>query len=165
MADTPEQSLKTTPLTEAHKALGARMVPFAGYSMPVQFKDGVLTEHKWTREHAGVFDVSHMGPARLVLAEPTGDAEADHAAISALIEPLISGDIAALKPGQVRYTVLLNEEGGMLDDLMVGRYPAGAPGGMLYIVVNAGTKDDDYALIAKTVGDKAKLMRMDGPAL
>lgn len=158
-------SLKTTPLTEAHIAMGARMVPFAGYSMPVQFRDGVLNEHKWTRAHAGVFDVSHMGPAMLSLTEHTGDAEADHAAISALIEPLISGDIASLKPGQIRYTVLLNEDGGMLDDLMVGRYPTGAPTGSLYIVVNAGTKDNDYALIAKTVGDKAKLMRMDGAAL
>ena len=160
-----EHPLKTTPLNAAHRALGARMVPFAGYDMPVQFKDGVLAEHKWTRAHAGVFDVSHMGPAMLSLAERTGDAEADHAAISALIEPLISGDIASLKPGQIRYTVLLNEEGGMLDDLMVGRYPTGAPSGSLYIVVNAGTKDDDYALIARTVGDKARLMRMDGAAL
>src|ERR1700761_862381 len=132
MADTPEQSLKTTPLTEAHKALGARMVPFAGYSMPVQFKDGVLTEHKWTREHAGVFDVSHMGPCFLTLTEKSGDPDADHAAISALIEPLITGDIASLKPGQIRYTILLNEQGGMLDDLMVGRYPSGAPSGSLY---------------------------------
>lgn len=163
--DASTETLKTTPLTERHKAMGARMVPFGGYSMPVQFKDGVLTEHKWTRTHAGVFDVSHMGPAMLSLAVPTGDAEADHAAISALIEPLISGDISALKPGQIRYTVLLNEEGGMLDDLMVGRYPAGAPTGSLYIVVNAGTKDDDYALIAEAVGDKAKLTRMDGCAL
>ena len=164
MADA-EHPLKTTPLTQVHRALGARMVPFAGYDMPVQFKDGVLAEHKWTRAHAGVFDVSHMGPAMLSLAERSGDPEADHAAISALIEPLISGDIASLKPGQVRYTVLLNEDGGMLDDLMVGRYPSGAPTGSLYIVVNAGTKDDDYALIARTVGDKAKLMRMDGAAL
>ncbi len=160
-----DQSLKTTPLTELHRSLGARMVPFGGYDMPVQYKDGVLGEHRWVREHAGLFDVSHMGPAMLSLAQPSGDASADHAAISALIEPLISGDIASLKPGQIRYTVLLNEEGGMLDDLMVGRYPSGAPGGSLYIVVNAGTKDDDYALIAKAVGDKAKLMRMDGAAL
>jgi aminomethyltransferase len=161
----PTESLKTTPLNAQHRAMGARMVPFGGYDMPVQFKDGVLTEHKWTRAHAGVFDVSHMGPAMLSLTERSGDAEADHAAISALIEPLISGDIASLKPGQIRYTILLNEEGGMLDDLMVGRYPTGAPSGSLYIVVNAGTKDDDYALIAEAVGDKAKLMRMDGCAL
>ncbi len=160
-----DATLKTTPLGARHQALGARMVPFAGYSMPVQFKDGVLAEHKWTRAHVGVFDVSHMGPAMLSLTAPSGEPEADHAAISALIEPLISGDIAALKPGQIRYTVLLNEDGGMLDDLMVGRYPTGAPGGSLYIVVNAGTKDDDYALIAKAVGDKAKLVRMDGAAL
>ena len=157
--------LKRTPLYAAHVAAGGRMVPFAGYEMPVQFRDGVLTEHRWTREHCGVFDVSHMGPAMLSLAKPTGDTEAEHAAISALLEPLISGDVASLKPGHIRYTVLLNKQGGMLDDLMVGRYPTGAPTGSLYIVVNAGTKDDDYALIAETVGDKAKLMRMDGAAL
>ncbi len=164
MADASE-TLKITPLNAQHRAMGARMVPFGGYDMPVQFKDGVLTEHKWTRAHAGVFDVSHMGPAMLSLVEPTGDADADHAAISALIEPLISGDIASLKPGHIRYTVLLNEEGGMLDDLMIGRYPAGAPSGSLYVVVNAGTKDDDYSLIQSAVGAKAKLMRMDGYAL
>lgn len=157
--------LKTTPLNARHRALGARMVPFAGYDMPVQYKDGVLTEHKWTRAHAGAFDVSHMGPAQLSLIDPSGDKEADHAAISALIEPLITGDIAGLKPGQVRYTILLNEQGGMLDDLMVARYPAAAPGGSLYIVVNAGTKDDDYALIQAATAGKAKLTRMDGCAL
>ena len=160
-----DQPLKTTVLNALHRSLGARMVEFGGYDMPVQFKDGVLSEHKWTREYAGLFDVSHMGPAMLSLAQPTGDAEADHAAVSALIEPLISGDIASLKPGHIRYTILLNEDGGMLDDLMVGRYPTGAPGGSLYIVVNAGTKDADYALISSAIGDKAKLTRMDGAAL
>lgn len=160
-----ETDLKSTPLTAVHAAAGARMVPFAGYAMPVQYPMGVLAEHRWTREHAGAFDVSHMGPARLALRNPTGDAEVDHRAVSALIEPLISGDIAGLKPGQLRYTVLLNEAGGMLDDLMVGRFPSGAPGGMLYIVVNASTKDADYALIAQACGDAAELSRMDGGAL
>ena len=83
--------LKRTPLHAAHVAAGGRMVPFAGYEMPVQFKDGVLTEHRWTREHAGLFDVSHMGPCFLHLTEKSGDADADHRAISAIIEPLISG--------------------------------------------------------------------------
>jgi len=160
-----ETELKSTPLTAIHAAAGARMVPFAGYAMPVQYPTGVLAEHRWTREHAGAFDVSHMGPARLSLRHPTGDAEADHRAVSALIEPLVSGDIAGLKPGRLRYTVLLNEQGGMLDDLMIGRYPAGAPGGMLYIVVNASTKDADYALIAQACGDRGELTRMDGAAL
>lgn len=158
-------ALKTTPLTDAHVAAGARMVPFAGYSMPVQYREGVLLEHRWTREHAGAFDVSHMGPARLVLTAPTGDAEADHRAVSALIEPLICGDIAGLEPGRLRYTLLLSETGGAIDDLMVGRYPAGAPGGMLYIVVNAGTKEADFALIEAAVGGAAALTRMDSAAL
>ncbi len=160
-----EAPLKTTPLTEAHRALGARMVPFAGYEMPVQFKDGVLTEHKWTRAHAGVFDVSHMGPSFIRLAKPTGDIDADHKAIAAAIEPVISGDIAGLKPGQIRYTILLNEDGGMLDDLMVARFADPDLAGGLYIVVNGATKEDDFALIEKTVLPAAGFLRVDDRAL
>ncbi len=85
------------------------MVPFSGYSLPVQYPTGIIAEHKWCREHAGLFDVSHMGPSFLVLDQKSGDGEADHAAIAALIEPLICGDIRGLKPGQVRYTLLLND--------------------------------------------------------
>ena len=108
--------------------------------------DGVLTEHRWTREHAGLFDVSHMGPSFLRLTAPTRRPEADHEAIAAIIEPLICGDIRGLKPGQLRYTLLLNDEGGILDDLMVGRSAEPRPGrAALYIVVNAGTKEDDFA--------------------
>jgi aminomethyltransferase len=157
--------LKRTPLYDAHVAAGGRMVPFAGYDMPVQFKDGVLTEHRWTREHCGVFDVSHMGPCFLTLAETSGDGEADHRAISAIIEPLISGDIASLKPGQIRYTVLLNEEGGMLDDLMIARPVSNADQGSLYIVVNGATKEDDFQLIGKEAGMRARLDRGDDRAL
>jgi aminomethyltransferase len=156
--------LKRTPLHAAHVAAGGRMVPFAGYEMPVQFKDGVLTEHRWTREHAGLFDVSHMGPSFLHLTEKSGDAEADHRAISAVIEPLISGDIASLKPGQIRYTVLLNEDGGMLDDLMVARHVPQAAGS-LYIVVNGATKEDDFLLIGEQAGQRARLERADECAL
>ena len=102
------------------------MVDFAGWDMPVQYKS-ILDEHRAVRQRAGLFDVSHMGPSFLTLNAPSGDPDADHAAVSALIEPLISGDIAGLKPGQLRYTVLLNPAGGMIDDLMVGRprLPAG----------------------------------------
>ena len=89
--------------------------------MPVQYPDGVLAEHRWTREHAGLFDVSHMGPAVLTLDAPTGDADADHAAVAAALEPLICGDIAGLKRGRQRYTLLLNAMGGVIDDLMVAR--------------------------------------------
>ena len=162
MSDRP---LKTTVLNTLHRSLGARMVEFGGYDMPVQYKDGVLTEHKWTREHAGLFDVSHMGPSFFTLTEKSGDGDADHASISALIEPLISGDIAGLKPGQIRYTILLSEEGGMLDDLMIGRPLQLDRQGMLYIVVNAGTKDADFAVIEAAAGGKAKLDRADDRAL
>jgi len=160
MAESRSEDLKQTPLHERHLTAGGRMVEFAGYSLPVQYPGGIMAEHKWTREHAGLFDVSHMGPAFLMLAAPSGDAEADHAAVSALIEPLICGDIAGLKPGQIRYTLLLNERGGIVDDLMVARSPL--VGGGLYIVVNAGTKDDDFARIAAATGDKARLIRGDG---
>src|SRR5206468_3696712 len=84
-----DEALKTTPLSADHVARGARMVPFGGYSMPVQYPEGILKEHLWTRAHAGAFDVSHMGPSFLRLTHPSGDAEADHAAICDLVEPLI----------------------------------------------------------------------------
>ncbi|WP_082554972.1 glycine cleavage system aminomethyltransferase GcvT [Devosia sp. Root635] len=163
MAETSPTNLKTTPLFERHQAAGGRMVPFGGYSLPVQYPSGIMTEHKWTREQAGLFDVSHMGPSFLVLNNPSGDAEADHAAIAAIIEPMICGDIAGLKPGQVRYTLLLNEKGGIIDDLMVARSPKFA--GSLYIVVNAGTKEGDFARIAAAAGDRARFSRADDGAL
>ena len=160
MAQTSAEDLKTTPLFDQHVAANGRMVPFGGYNLPVQYPSGIMTEHKWCREHAGLFDVSHMGPSFLVLNNPSGDAEADHAAVAGIIEPLICGDIAGLKPGQVRYTLLLNESGGAIDDLMVGRSPL--VGGALYIVVNAGTKDGDFARIEAAAGDRARLTRADG---
>jgi aminomethyltransferase len=160
-----EQALKTTPLTNAHRAAGARMVPFGGYEMPVQYADGVLKEHLWTRAHCGLFDVSHMGPAFLRLRNRSGDPKADHAAVAALIEPLVCGDIRGLKRGQLRYTLLLNGEGGVCDDLMVGRPEADAEQGELYIVVNAGTKDADFARIVAEVGGAAEQARADDRGL
>ncbi|KQN74393.1 glycine cleavage system aminomethyltransferase GcvT [Devosia sp. Leaf64] len=162
MAELSTEDLKQTPLYERHVSAGGRIVPFGGYALPVQYPTGIMTEHKWTRDHAGLFDVSHMGPSFLTLSAPTGDTAADHAAISALIEPLVCGDIAGLKQGQLRYTLLLNDKGGTVDDLMIGR---AAQGGTLYVIVNAGTKDGDFDLIAKTVGDKAMLHRADDRAL
>lgn len=159
MAEASTQDLKQTPLYASHVAAGGRIVPFGGYALPVQYPTGIMTEHKWTREHAGLFDVSHMGPSFLLLRTPSGDATADHAALSGIIEPLICGDIAALKPGQIRYSLLLNETGGTLDDLMIARSPLASGG--LYIVVNAGTKDADFARIAAAAGDKAALKRAD----
>ncbi len=141
------------------------MVAFAGYDMPVQYRDGVLKEHLWTREHAGAFDVSHMGPAFLTLTAKTGDGEADHRAVAAIAETLVCGDIAGLKPGQLRYTLLLNDTGGMIDDLMIGRPLREDRQGMLYIVVNAGTKAGDFALFEKAAAGKATLTRADDRAL
>ncbi len=161
----PPPTLLRTPLHAAHLASGGRMVPFAGYDMPVQYSDGVLTEHRWTRESAGLFDVSHMGPAFLALVERSGDPEADHKAVSTLIEPLVSGDIAGLKPGQLRYTLLLNPDGGIADDLMIGRPAHPERQGELYIVVNAGTKDADFARIAAACAGVAELQRADDGAL
>ncbi|WP_395815460.1 glycine cleavage system aminomethyltransferase GcvT [Devosia sp.] len=164
MADeTSDANLKTVVLNDKHIAAGGRMVPFSGYALPVQYPTGIMAEHKWTREHAGLFDVSHMGPSFLTLTERSGDDARDHAAIAALIEPLICGDIAGLAPGQVRYTLLLNDAGGALDDLMVARSPRFA--GVLYIVVNAGTKEGDFARIAAAAGNGAEFRRVDDNAL
>lgn len=161
MAET--EILKTVVLNDRHVAAGGRMVPFSGYSLPVQYPTGIIAEHKWTREHAGLFDVSHMGPSFLELADRTGNADADHAAIAAVAEPLVCGDIKNLKPGQLRYTLLLNETGGTLDDLMIGRSPLFP--GSLYVIVNAGTKEGDFARIGAAAAGKAKLTRADNGAL
>jgi aminomethyltransferase len=157
--------LSETVLAQRHRALGARMVPFSGYVMPVQYPTGIIAEHNWTRDHAGLFDVSHMGPCYLALAAPSGDPEADHAAVAAILEPLVCGDLAGLKPGQIRYTLLLNDGGGVIDDLMVARPADPAAAGTLYIVVNAGTKDGDFDLIRAAAGDRAALTRADGGGL
>ena len=162
MSDSP---LKTTPLTDAHRAAGARMVEFGGYDMPVQYADGVLKEHLWTRSHCGLFDVSHMGPSFLRLKAPSGDAKADHAAVCALLEPIVCGDLRGLRRGQLRYTLLLNQHGGIIDDLMVGRPVLDDRQGMLQIIVNAGTKEGDFSRIAAAAGDGAELIRADDRGL
>jgi aminomethyltransferase len=159
------EALKQTPLHQAHLDAGARMTAFAGYDMPVQYRDGILKEHLWTREHAGLFDVSHMGPAFLSLTRPSGDPEADHRAIAALIEKLVSGDIAGLKPGRLRYNLLLNDQGGLIDDMMIGRPSRLERSGTLYLIVNAATKEADFALIQAAVGERALLTRADDRAM
>ena len=163
MSEPSDEPLKTVVLNDAHVALGGRMVPFSGYSLPVQYPTGIMAEHKWTREHAGLFDVSHMGPSFVVLDTIVNDPDAEHRAVSAFVEPLVSGDIAGLKPGQLRYTLLLNDEGGTRDDLMIGRSPLF--GGSLYVIVNAGTKDADWAHIDAHLGGRARLTRADDGAL
>lgn len=163
MSDPSTEPLRTVPLNDEHIKLGGRMVHFSGYSLPVQYPAGIIAEHKWTREHAGLFDVSHMGPSFVTLDAPPADTEAAHAEVAALIEPLVSGDIKGLKPGQLRYTLLLNEEGGTRDDLMVGRSPLFP--GALYVIVNAGMKEADWGHIAAHLGGRAKLTRGDDGVL
>jgi len=150
-------ALKTTPLHATHLALGARMVPFAGYEMPVQYQTGVLSEHNHTRTSAGLFDVSHMGQAFLL--------GADHAAVASALETLVPADILHLAPGRQRYTQLLNEEGGILDDLMVTRSAEPAEDGVLMLIVNAACKEADFAHIAGRLPSGARLMRADHRAL
>ena len=150
-------AIKTTPLHGAHVALGARMVPFAGYEMPVQYPTGILTEHLQTRQSAGLFDVSHMGQAFLV--------GADHHAVAAALEALVPADIVNLAPGRQRYTQLLNDEGGILDDLMVTRPAEEDEDGVLMLIVNAACKEEDFAHIAAHVPQGVRLMRADHRAL
>ncbi|HEX5008605.1 MAG TPA: glycine cleavage system aminomethyltransferase GcvT [Hyphomonadaceae bacterium] len=164
MAESPNTPLKKTPLHAMHVRLGGRMVEFGGYDMPVQYPEGIMAEHNWTRTHAGLFDVSHMGPSFLSLPKLGGGDEA-HRKVAAIVERLVPSDIAGLAPGKVQLTVLLNEQGGIVDDLMIGRPPREDMQGGLYIVVNAGTKENDFALISKTAGSEAELFRADDRAL
>jgi aminomethyltransferase len=156
-----ETETLTTPLTPLWVSLGARMAPFAGHLMPIQFADGVLKEHLWTREKAGLFDVAHMGPAFLRLDDASLTGQAAHEAIAALVETFLPCDVAGLAPGQLRYTTLTNATGGILDDLFVGRPAGEAEQGTLYFVVNAGCKEADFALIAAACAGKATLTRVD----
>jgi aminomethyltransferase len=132
------ESLERTPLYDAHVALGGRMVPFAGYEMPVQY-EGILAEHLHTRAAAGLFDVSHMGQA--VLRGPDFDT------VARALETLIPGEATGLFPGQQKYSQLLADDGGILDDLMVTRPPEDGPADELWLVVNASRKAVDYAHI------------------
>lgn len=142
--------LKTTPLDALNRELGGRMVPFAGYAMPVQYAAGILTEHLHCRAQAGLFDVSHMGQA--TLSGPD--------AIAAL-EALIPGDIAGLKPGRQRYSLLMTDEGTIRDDFMVARIGEHA----LFLVVNAACKEADFAHIAAHLPAGTTLARHEDRAL
>jgi aminomethyltransferase len=152
--------LHTVPLDQWHRRHGARMVPFAGYAMPVQYdlsgdfatrcRGGVMAEHLHTRAHAGLFDVSHMGQAML-----TGTN------VATALEALVPGDIAGLKSGRQRYTLLTNEAGGIVDDLMVAKLDDDR----LFLVVNASRKDVDFAHIAANLPEHIVLTRQDDRAL
>jgi aminomethyltransferase len=128
--------LRETPLAALHRALGARMVPFAGYLMPVQYPAGIIAEHRHVRSAAGLFDVSHMGQAFLI--------GPDHATTAAALEALTPGDFLGLGLGRTRYTLLTTPDGGIIDDLMVTRAPTPDYDGRLILVVNAARKEVDY---------------------
>lgn len=151
------ETLKHTPLFGLHAELGGKMVPFAGYEMPVQYPLGVLKEHLQTRQKAGLFDVSHMGQAFL-----NGP---DHATSAAALETLVPGEIAKLGLGRLRYTMLLNEQGGILDDLMVTRLASEDDDGRLLLVVNAACKDADYAHIQANLPEDVTLAPAEDRAL
>lgn len=150
--------LKQTPLHPLHDELGARMVGFAGYSMPVQYPEGIMAEHSQTRNSAGLFDVSHMGQVIL--------SGAPYADIAAAFETLVPMDVAGLGEGRQRYGLFLNDSGGILDDLMFANR-----GDHLYVVVNAACKDADIArmksalepgITVTEVTDRA-LLALQGP--
>ncbi len=154
MSDTaiePDEEVIETqvlPLDAWHRARGGRMVDFAGYHMPVQY-EGIMAEHLWTRAHAGLFDVSHMG--QLVF---TGEGAAE------ALEQVLPGDVAGLGEGRMRYSLLLSEDGGVLDDLMVTRR-----GDELYMVVNGATKYDDIGYLIERLPDEVTMNLLDEQAL
>lgn len=153
----PQGDLIRTPLHAQHVALGARMVPFAGYDMPVQYRDGIIAEHNWTREHAGLFDVSHMGQAWLVGHE--------HETVAQALEAFCAADVIGLEPGRQRYSQLLNAEGGIIDDFMVSRPQGALEDGKLFLIVNASRKGVDYAHIAQRLPPGVHLMIVEDRAL
>ncbi|MEK8033298.1 glycine cleavage system aminomethyltransferase GcvT [Ideonella sp. DXS29W] len=149
-------ALLQTPLHALHLELGARMVPFAGYAMPVQYPAGLMAEHKQCRESAALFDVSHMGQLRLIGADA-----------SAALETLVPVDVIDLPAGKQRYAFFTNEQGGLLDDLMITRPPveALAKFGDLFVVVNAGCKDADIAHLSSKIGQRCEVRPMPERAL
>src|SRR5687767_8035865 len=144
-----QEELQKTPLHALHLELGARMVPFAGYSMPVQYPAGLMAEHQHTRHAAGLFDVSHMGQLRLVGPEA-----------AAAFETLMPVDVIDLAPGKQRYGLLLTDEGGIIDDLMfVNR------GSDLFVIVNGACKVGDIAHIKERIGSRCEVITMPDHAL
>jgi aminomethyltransferase len=144
--------LDALPLDAWHRARGARMVPFAGYDMPIQYTGpfgGIVAEHNWTRESAGLFDVSHMGQLYI-----SGEG------VEAALEAVLPIDLSTLKHGNPRYSLLLDEDGGVLDDLMVTRWAEG-----FYLVVNGATKWDDIGTLREHLPDEVTISHMDDSAL
>lgn len=156
MSDEPikeEMTLGKLPLDAWHREKGGRMVPFAGYEMPIQY-DGIVAEHEWTRSSASLFDVSHMG--QLTVHSPE-----DHPELAAReLEKLLPGLITSLKPNKMRYSMLLTEEGGVIDDLMVTN-----TGPHLALVVNGACKWDDIAHLREHLADEVTLTHQEDFAL
>jgi len=148
----PDTLLKV-PLNDLHLALGARMVPFAGYSMPVQYPQGLIAEHRHTRSAAGLFDVSHMGQLRLVGADA-----------AAALESLLPVDVIDLPVGKQRYGLLLNDAGGIIDDLMFVNRDY-AHGGDIFVIVNGACKIGDIAHIQTKIGSRCQVIAMPERAL
>jgi aminomethyltransferase len=148
-AEATTAPLKRTPVYHLHVELGAKIVPFAGYEMPLHYPLGILKEHLHTRAKAGLFDVSHMGQAALI--------GPDHATTAAALEALVPADILNLRPAHQRYTQLLNEDGGTIDDLIVARSDRPNDDGTLFLVVNAARKEIDYAHIAACLPPRVHL--------
>lgn len=149
-------ALLQTPLHALHLELGARMVPFAGYAMPVQYPGGLMAEHRQCRESAALFDVSHMGQLRLVGADA-----------AAALETLVPMDVIDLAEGKQRYAFFTNEAGGLLDDLMISRPAAAARAefGDLFVVVNAACKEADTAHLQRHIGSRCRVEPLPERAL
>jgi aminomethyltransferase len=154
MLATSDTPLKRTPLHALHVSLGAKMVPFAGYDMPVQYPAGVLKEHLHTRQKAGLFDVSHMG--QLALRAKSGKV----ADAATALERLVPQDILALAGFRQRYAQFTNEDGGILDDLMVANF-----GDHLFVVVNAACKEADEAHLRAHLADSCEVDSLSDRAL
>nr|WP_309503583.1 glycine cleavage system aminomethyltransferase GcvT [uncultured Roseovarius sp.] len=146
--------LRVTPLNALHKELGAKMVPFAGYEMPVQYPMGVMKEHLHCRAEAGLFDVSHMG--QVVIWPKSGN----YADAAQALETLVPVDVAGLGEMRQRYAMFLNDHGGILDDLMIANM-----GDHIFVVVNAGCKDADIEHMQKHLSDTCKIEVLDTRAL
>ncbi|MXV45121.1 glycine cleavage system aminomethyltransferase GcvT [Saccharibacter sp. 17.LH.SD] len=149
------ESLQRTPLYDLHISLGAKMVPFAGYEMPVQYPLGVMEEHQHTRKKAGLFDVSHMGQLRI---QPRQQGNGSVAAEA--FEALVPMDFQSLPVGRQRYALLTNDQGGLRDDLMVARQEGG-----LFVVVNAANKESDADYIEQALAESCKVKRQFDRAL
>ena len=156
MSHSTEQPLLQTPLHALHLRLGARMVPFAGYAMPVQYPSGLIAEHRQCRESAALFDVSHMGQVRLVGADA-----------AAALETLVPVDVQDLGVGRQRYGFFTNASGGLLDDLMMVRPDTAAQGvlGDIFLVVNAGCKQADIEHLQVNIGHRCLVQPMPDRAL